>query len=1387
MKLLKILFTLSLSCGIFFSGHAQYQDINFEHLTTEEGLSQNDVNAIAQDKNGFMWFGTHDGLNKYDGYNFQVFQSDPNDSTSISSNLIFALAEDPRGYLWVGTTGNGISLLDISKEKFKRFYHKPGGLNTINNNYITQILVSSASEVWVGSQNGLNLIYSEDMKNFSIESFLSVEEGNLTVQSIYEDRQNTIWIGTSQGLYYMDRKEGRYTAMPVKKFEGLLVRSISENSKGQLLVNATNRIFIKEGIDFVPTVSGNYLSLTSDGKGRIWAGSSSGINLLSEQEKAPFFKLENEFTVHVEDHGSINKNNVRCIYRGTSGIMWIGTNGGGVNKVNLEKKGFRVYRKNVKEGSISYDKIRAIFEDSKNVLWIGTEGGGLNVDWNNAVGDRYESFTHYKNTINSIFSIAETVLEDKRIIWIGSEDQSLSSVIFDKAGNSTVDLDFGQRHNIKGAVFAICSDRNNTIWVGTYHQGLYRLIPKGNGDYEVRNFTEKDGLSLHMIRSLLQDKQGNLWVGTGKGLNKISYEELYKPNPTIEVFKNIPGDDNSLAYDYILDLYETREGQIWVGTFGGGLNRLIVDGNGKYSFKSFKEADGLSNNVVKGILEDNDGYIWVSTNKGLNKFDPYGGEFKTYDVTDGLQSNEFSELAAFKRHDGEMLFGGVNGFNAFYPEKIRDNPFRPKVAITDFQIFNKSVPLNVPFNGRVILDKAVYESDEIHLKYWENNFTFEFAALHYAAPSKNRYRYKLEGFDHTWTETSAERRFASYTNIGHGAYKLMVQAANNDGLWNEQEVASIKVIVAPPFWLTWWAYIIYALMFSGLLYGVRKYTLIGIHKKHQLEVEHLTMEKTEELHQMKLRFFTNISHEFRTPLTLILGPLEQLLKYSGEYSATERSRMYVLMQKNARLLLKLINQLMDFRKIDQGKMKLYLIEENISKFVEDLAEPFQLIASSKDISFEVEVPDQEIIGLLDRDKVEKILYNLLSNAFKFTPKGGTVTLKIERNRNSKLAGGDTVVIAVQDTGVGIPEDRVGKVFERFFQANEKGSSSMGTGIGLSYTKSLVEMHQGAITFVSKHKQGTTFWVELPLSKKAYKDFELAILDGQTGFDLLPERWVDVDLETDYLEEIPGKESENTKKQPLKVLVVDDNAEIRSFIQSAFHNHFTILEAINGEQGLAVTEKENPDLIITDVMMPVMDGVEFCEKLKNNIKTSHIPVIMLTAKNSEDSELEGLQHGADFYLTKPFEIEKLLLSVNNLLKGREALRKRFTNEILLQPSEITVNSTDNSFLGQAMEVVEANMDNPEFTVEEFVKEMGMSRSKLHLKMKSLTDQSASEFIRTVRLKRAVQLMEQSDISVKEIMYQTGFNTASYFSKCFKKQFGVSPTEYLNTRNIKEKSA
>ncbi|MDF9796461.1 signal transduction histidine kinase/DNA-binding response OmpR family regulator/streptogramin lyase [Catalinimonas alkaloidigena] len=1112
-------------------------------------------------------------------------------------------------------------------------------------------------------------------------------------------------------------------------------------------------------------IEGNY--------GEMWGGNAHGVYNLTYDAENDIHKIDGHYANDITRPGSLSKNNVRCLYKDKSGIIWIGTNGGGVDKLNPSKKDFLHFSKNLNSGSLSYNKIRSIFEDSRGNLWIGTEGGGVNYLAAAGQSPDYNQFKHI-NTVSNVFAIAETDIEkEQSTIWFGSEGNNLSR-LSRKGRSQILDIDFGKKLGIKNSVFAIHHDHTGSLWVGTYNGGLYRLDQDEAGDYRLSHFRHRSGkqnsLANNIIRSLEQDAQGNLWIGTANGLSMIRENELDARQPDFINYRDVNSQTPGLSHNYILSIHESKNGDLWIGTFGGGLNKLIKSSDGNVHFKVYREKDGLPNNVIKSILEDESGKLWIATNKGLSHFDPRQETFKNYDVSDGLQSNEFSELASFKRKDGQMLFGGVNGFNAFYPDSITDNPYLPQLAITDFRIFNRSILPGDEMNGRVILDKTISKSTELNLKHAENNISFEFSALHFAAPTKNQFAYKLEGFDEDWTYTNSSRRFASYTNLKHGEYVLKVKAANNDGVWNITPL-TLKIRIAPPFWLSWWAYIIYAILFVTVILFIRKYTLIGIKEKHQLELEHLEKEKTEELHQMKMRFFTNISHEFRTPLTLILGPLEYLLKDNHSVSKEDQQRHYTLMQKNAKFLLRLVNQLMDFRKLDQGKMKLKLQKESVNTVLGEITEPFQFIAQRKNIDYSVNQAREEIEAWVDTDKVEKMLYNLLSNAFKFTPEGGKVEVKLYREEPSFKSNLGYYAIEVKDSGSGIPDDQVKHIFERFYQVHGREKAKHeGSGIGLSFVKSLVELHQGKISFHTQCGQGSCFKILLPLGKSAFHKSDFLHNDVEVQANLPVEAWIDIEDET-------RREESKHKKKLLTLLIVDDHADIRRFVRQSFADEFNILEAENGLLGLEKARNSHPDIVVADVMMPEMNGIEMCQTLKSETATSHIPVILLTAKNTEDNEIQGLRNGADLYIAKPFNMEKLQITVANLVRGREELKKKFTREVLIQPSEVTVTPADETFLKSAISLVEENMEDPEFNVEQLVKELGMSRSKLHLKMKAVTGQSCSEFIRTIRLKRAVQLLEKSEMSVKEVMSYTGFSTASYFSKCFRKQFGVIPSEYV----------
>ena len=1389
---------------------AQPDHIYFDHITTEEGLSQNDVNCILQDRRGFMWFGTNDGLNRYDGYSFKIFKPDPQNSYSIKSNLIMALAEDESGGIWIGTAGSGLNYFDSNTQRFYALEQPSTSGGRQVNGHIRNLMLDLSGRLWVSTQDGMYVLKMESASPPEIPQIQNLTEELLPEAlhtgyggDIFQDRDSTIWISNSNGLYRLNSKKAS-GATQMAEFiatypeeSAPVVNSLLKDHEGFLVLSTNKGLLHQTGIGkdgkpiFQEISSDVHSDLLVDSHNRIWVAGSSGLLCFSKTNPNSLPILSGTYKNDLDDSHSINKDVLRTLYMDRNGLIWIGTNGGGVNKFDPDKMAFRHFKKNLRKGSIGYDKIRSIFEDSEQNLWVGTEGGGLDFLPANSDEGNYHSFQSLL-TASYIFAIEEVQIGETKWIYFGGQNNP--SLFRMEIPNPTKPVDQFPIETlipIDGAVFALLNDHNGRLWVGTYNNGLYAIDLQPNGaSLSYKNYTHdpanSKSLSNNIIRSLHQDRKGNIWIGTGDGLNVIPAPCIQNDQVEFISYTSDTQDPNSLSHNYVLALYESSVGDIWVGTFGGGLNRFVPEQNGiPAHFQHYSEENGLANDVVKGILEDDQGNLWISTNKGISQFDPKLGTFKNFDTHDGLQSNEFSELACFKRQNGEMLFGGVNGFNSFMPENFRENSRLAEVVFTGFQVLNKPVAPGDKLNRHIILKQPISQTQHIRLAHNENSFSFEFAALHYSAPQKNQYKFQLVGFDEDWVLVDAERRIATYTNLGPGEYTMRVKASNNDGIWSETP-SEITIHISPPFWRTWWAYLSYALLLLALLAAIRRYTIIGIKEKHQLVLEHLEKEKSEELHQMKLQFFTNISHELRTPLTLILGPLEYLKKSGDSLSFGQRAYQYQLIGKNAQFLLRLVNQILDFRKLDQGKMSLNVQNGDLIDFVREISEPFQFIAQKKQITFDIPSAFQEMEGWFDLDILEKTVYNLLSNAFKFTPKFGRVSVEIEPlldiNQQKRTSPGQRMIeLRIRDTGPGISDEKRERIFERFFSVSQtEKDNKQGTGIGLAFTKNLVELHHGSIRVESRVGQGSCFIVTLPIGKNSYKKSEL--LKAPTEISLshetslsswVPNKMLDEHMESSYLEE-------GARTNLPQILIIDDYPDIRSLIRQSLGGKYQILEASDGLMGLEMALEHLPDLIISDVMMPKMNGLELCQRLRGNSRISHIPFVLLTAKSSEENELEGLKNGADAYVRKPFNMDVLEAQIQNILFQRQELKARFRRELLLEPEQVTVASVDEEFLKRAMEIIEDHMANPDFNVETMVKEIGMSRSKLYLKLKALTEQSTSEFIRTVRLKRAVQLLENGGLTVKEIMYMTGFNTASYFSKCFKKQFGVSPSEYLKKK-------
>ncbi|WP_343329627.1 hybrid sensor histidine kinase/response regulator transcription factor [Polaribacter staleyi] len=1387
-------------------------DIYFEHITTQDGLSQNDVNSIYQDKQGFMWFGTHDGLNKYDGYNFTVYNLNQKKTKSINSNLIFTVTGDNKNNLWIGTSGSGLNFFNRSLEEFSHFTHSEKNPNSIASNTIRTIFLDSKNRLWIGTSVGLDFVNlnlvnknrpidSIKFKHASFEGHTpSIRTKKYKTLSIFEDSKNNIWVGNDDGLYKLieNKNETIYHFEKIK-FKLSSVRTIIED-RGRLFFAANSGLYslnLKNN-NLEPKLiwrknfqhSINYLLTVNN---QLWAGTTSGLIQFDNSRTHKNPRFMGIMTYNSSKKNGLNKNAITDLFKDKTGIVWVGTNGGGINKFDPQRKQFQHIKNTSKPGSLGYNKIRSIYEDSNGYLWVGTEGGSLNMLPKQKDENNYLGFVKFPK-INNVFTIQEIQRDGKKILLAGKSNNSSNIQQLDITDpNNIKKVKFDDYNISKGSIFTILEDNNKNLWVGSYNNGVTRsLYNKKTKTYkkDILAFNYKDSLSISsdIIRNILEDKKGNIWFATGNGLCVLPKAQIKKEKPKFTIYKSNANNKNSISHNYILELFESKNGDLWIGTFGGGLNKYIpATDSTEVKFLTYKEKNGLPNNVVKGVLEDDDANLWISTNKGLSKFNPQTESFMNYDINDGLQDDEFQELARVKRKDGQLLFGGVNGFNAFTPKEIKNNSYEAETIVTNFSISNKPIQIGEEINGRILLKKPLNNKSEIALNYDENSISFEFTALHYAAPEKNEFAYKLEGFDKDWVYTDSKRRYATYTNLSSGNYTLKVKASNNDKLWDSTPF-EISLKIAPPFWLTKLAYFLYLLLILGILLLYRRYTIISTSKKHSLELEHVEKEKTDELQRIKLEFFTNITHEFTTPLTLIKGPLNFLQKQGRKLDENIVQEQYKLMQKNTDYLLRLISQLLDFRKMNQGKMRLVLRKSNIVEFIKEVSEPFQFLAQKNLINFTIEAPDNSLKTWFDHDTIEKIINNLLSNAFKFTPDKGDIKIRITKENETNVIfkkpnkDFNFVYIQVKDSGKGMDETKIENIFERFFsEKNKEKKNSKGIGIGLAFVKDIVELHQGEIKVISKYNEGTNFIFRLPIEQKAYLNIPEITCKETSESDFLIRSSESDSLAISINDEIVDQTLNEKSKSDLPVLlVVDDNEDIRAFIKLSLRNKYNIYTAENGQEGFELANKLIPKIIISDIMMPIMDGIEFCNKIKTKKETSHIPVILLTAKLSKENEILGLKTGADAYIRKPFDVEILELKLNNILNFREELRNRFNLEITLQPKEITVTSVDERFLQQAMEVVEEHMTNTDFNVEMLIKEMGYSRTNLYTKFKEITGLSSSEFIRSIRLKRAVQLFEQSDLSVKEIMYMTGFNTASYFAKCFKKQFGVIPSEYVKQK-------
>ncbi len=1374
---------------------------DFEYLNTKHGLSQNDINFIHQDSKGFMWFGTVDGLNRYDGLTMKVYQFTTPMTHPIGSNLPYCMVEDDLGNFWIGTSDDGIWYFDREQEEFHQFPYEHNGQRFFTDKQVIKLYLDSDNRLWVPTARGLSIIDHNAYKNGEYKGvyfradFSKDGQGEAkSVTNIYfikEDTKGEIWFGSNSGLFQAHlNKQFELHTERIKILPPSTCMNFTEVEGGYLATSYLGTCYftnddIKNGIKprYLTDIFFNKHLLSS--MGYYFGGNPSG---LYQYKWDPInIKLEpiKHFQSEFNNLKSLSKNNVVTLFEDNAGLLWVGTNGGGLNKLDLNEKKFNHYYQTTQKSSLAYNKVRDITEDKVGNIWFGTEGGGISLLPAKNKGDYTKSFINKdiyttassQNFVYSFTTIPQ--LDNAVIVGTGYPHK----VILARASKKGT-IEFKPFPDlVRNSVFSSLTDSKGNIWLGTYGDGLYKTrynIKSDQLEVISHYFSNNGGaseLASNKIRAVAEDHEGNILVGTDNGLSILQHNQITETSPRFINVKYNPNVETSLGHNYVLSLFIDSKGRSWVGTMGGGLSLIVDKANDNYIFKRYSTRNGLPNDVIKAIEEDNNGNLWISSNNGLTRFSPENEEIRNYSVIDGLQGFEFSEAASCKRRNGELLFGGVNGFNSFYPSDIKDNPYASTIQFTELYVLNQHVGPGEKINGRIILNKTLASEEQLDLQYNENSFSIGFSGMHFVAPEKIKYKYKLDGFEENWNHASSINPKAIYTNVPSGSYTLKVLATNNDGVWNTVP-SSIQIEIIPPFWRTIWAMILYILVLLAMLLFFRRYSVIAVTQKNKLMMEHFKQEQSEELVQLKLQFFTNISHEFRTPLTLIQAPLEQLITKVETSTVEFRKKNYTVMMKNIQLMNRLITQLMEFRKLEKGKMPLEVGRGNICDLVNDVSSAFEDVASSKGINFEIRSSYKVMELWFDYDKIEKVLFNLLSNAFKFTRTGGKISILLSE---VELEGQEWVKIDVTDNGPGIEKNKIPYLFDRFYQTgNHKLSKVSGTGIGLAFAKNLVDLHSGRITVESEADISTVFSVYLKKGKLHYAKNDFLLESNIERNDTLP---IVNEVNTIESNQYENKDIKiDTSKQT--ILLVEDNPDVQVLLMDAFKEKYNCIQAFNGIEGLEAAKKHLPNLIVSDVMMPEMDGFEMVNEIKKDTLLCHIPIVMLTAKTTDKDKLTGLGEGAEAYVSKPFSIEVLDAQINSILKARRLVINKYSKSFEIQPEEVTFTSIDEKLIERLLKVVEKNIGNPEFTVVQLADEVGMSQSILNKKLKALLGQTANVFIRSIRLKRAGQLLKLGRLSVTDIVYEVGFNDVKYFRECFRKQFNKTPTEYAKSNEPNE---
>ena len=1319
------------------------EDIYFSHIGLKEGLSHSTVFAINQDKEGNLWFATYDGVNKYDGYNFTVYRHQYTNSSSIASDISHCIAVDDSDRIWVGTR-EGLSLYNHQKNAFSNYYYKKNGLNVA----VTNIVSIKKDWLILGTAEGILLfdVKKECFLNDTLSSSLHRLQPTALVR-----QDDCIYIGAEDGAYIYTLSSGvleKLVNIPAGvKIHAILCQMFNKiwlatEGDGLYLYDVKSKEWKNyRHADGKSGLNSNYVrSLALDTENRLWVGTYGGLNIYKEG-------TDNFSSIKSSEiqEGSLSQNSVRSIFRDSQGGMWLGTYWGGLNYYHPLCNRFQRIKHVPFLNSLSDNVVSCIVEDNMHNLWIGTSNGGLNFYDN--ISQQYKNYLFNLGNVSAPFKDIKTVYVDEAQdkVYVGAHAGGMMA-LHRKSGH--VEYYNSQNSNLpSNNIYSIISDGHEGLWVASL-ECLFHF------DMVKHSFTivdkDRNGHKLQQDNRLLfRDSKKRIWAGGKMGVsvfNQIGTSLLI--NTDFQIV-------SILKQAFVNCFYESSSQYIWIGTRNG----LFALKEGDKQFLQYTTANGLPSNVIYGILEDAYGRLWISTNQGLSCLNLESGKFRNFTIMDGLQGNQFNAGAYCRKDDGYMLFGGVNGITLFRPETLIDNPYTPKPVINKLFVYNKEV---LPDDETGILKKNIAYVDHITLSSSQNSFSISFVVSNYIAGKHNTFAYKLEGYNDVWYKQN-DISLVSYSNLPAGDYTFCIKAANNDGKWNE-DPTMLHIRILPVWYCTWWALTLFILSFALLVFGSVRFFWLRKNMQAEIRMERLDKEKREEINQMKIRFYVNISHELRTPLTLIVAPLQELLNHiSGHWE----HELLSYVQRNANRLLHLVNQLMDFRRAELGIFELRAVYSNASKRVLNCFMNYESLSKRKDIDYNFYTEPQVENVLFDENYLDLIANNLLSNAFKYTKVGGSITVKLYKEDNN-------LVLQVADTGIGIPLEKQEKIFERFYQV-ENGCE--GSGIGLSLIQRLVELHHGRIVLQSEVGKGSIFTIYLPQDKSVYTREELSGRSGDAG----DQRVYSTNANDIYISDDEKLEKEeNTDDEGGKrgtILVVEDNRELRQYIVNSLSAFFNLLEAENGQKALYILKDQEVDLIITDVMMPVMDGVKLCKLVKQNLRTCHIPVYMLSAKVDVKYQLEGLQVGADDYIAKPFSMEVLKVKILNMLRTRYRIFERYSKMMEIEPEKLANNTMDEELLRKAIAVIEKNMDNVEFSTEQFAREMNMSRSNLHLKLKAITGKSAIDFIHKIRFNHACQLLKEGKYTVSEISFMVGYNTPSYFAARFKKYIGCLPTEYV----------